>query len=317
VFVTPEATPFLYKTNDDSETGGDDDFAEHEYGLGEFDFRHPGTSWDSDDEDERGDNEIFSPIATKAGQELGSILLAGAAGSPSCELKSAYKLQLSVRVDEKRLALVYDCFEYKGAAIEPSDPLPSNRSMLRFQSAMHIDEPRRGGFGYGYGSSDEEDDEDDDDPSLDEPCEPTRALDDDGRVGLHLQGHIGDFMASRVLRLRLPLSSVCGLRLHAPGVAVDGLADEEARACLVLELHVPPEENAFAARKVTHRRSRTGPRLSKKRCHALRVVCSLRVVPGRLTAPRRQGVCDSRRLDPPRRCKRRDETLHFGRRSRN
>ena len=106
VYVKPAATPFLYKTGDGN--GEADDFNEHEDGCGEYDFRHPGTSWDSDDECERGSNEIFSPIATKAGQDLGSILFAGPAGDPSCELKAAYKLQLCVRVDEKRLALVYD-----------------------------------------------------------------------------------------------------------------------------------------------------------------------------------------------------------------
>ena len=85
----------------------DEDFAEHEYGYGEYDFRHPGTSWESDDEEERGDNEIFSPISTRAGQELGSILLVGKGGTPAVELKAAYDMQLSVRVDEKRLALCY------------------------------------------------------------------------------------------------------------------------------------------------------------------------------------------------------------------
>ena len=253
VYVTPDATHFLYNTNDEDEP---DDFAEHEHGFGEYDFRHPGTNWESDDEEERGDNEIFSAIATKAGQDLGSILFAGEAGEPTCELKPAYKLQLSVRIDEKRQALVYDCFEYKGAALTPSDPLPSNRSMLRFQAAMHLSEPRGGRFGYGYGSDDDDDDDDDedgDDPSLDEPCEPSRALDEAGRVGLHLQGHIGDFMSSRLLRFRVPLASVSGVRLHSPGVAVDGLADEDARAILVLELHTPPEANAFAARKLGSR----------------------------------------------------------------
>ena len=247
VYVKPEATPFLYKTNEEEAEA--DDFAEHEYGFGEYDFRHPGTHWESDDEEERGDNDVFSPIATKAGQELGSILLAGAAGTPSCELKSAYKLQLSVRVDEKRLALLYDCFEHKAEAIEPSDPLPTNRSMMRFDKAFHMNGPRRSGWG-GYGSSEDEDEDEDNDPSLDEPCEPTRALDEAGRIGCHLRGHAGDFMASRVLRLRVPLASVCGARLHIPGVAVDGLPDDKARALLVLELDMPLDANAFAARKI-------------------------------------------------------------------
>eukprot|EP00966_Prymnesium_polylepis_P325519 7381497-Prymnesium_polylepis.3 len=68
-------------------------------------------------------------------------------------------------------------------------------------------------------------------------------------IAIHLQGHTGDFYCSRVLRLRLPLASVCGARLHAPGVML--LPAEEARALLVLELDSPPPERAFAARKVS------------------------------------------------------------------
>ena len=47
VYVKPEATPFLYKTHDGDESDDGDDFAEHEYGFGEYDYRHPGTNWDS------------------------------------------------------------------------------------------------------------------------------------------------------------------------------------------------------------------------------------------------------------------------------
>ena len=98
VYVKPAATPFLYKP---LKVGTKTSRSALCRGPR---FRIE-THWESDDEEERGDNEIFSPISTKAGQELGSILLV-APGTPSCELKSAYKLQLSVRVDEKRLALV-------------------------------------------------------------------------------------------------------------------------------------------------------------------------------------------------------------------
>ena len=83
--VKPATVPYKYKTGRDSEGEEDEDaaedFAEHEYEYGEYDFRHPGTSWESDDEEERGDNEIFSPISTRAGQELGSILLVGKGGT--------------------------------------------------------------------------------------------------------------------------------------------------------------------------------------------------------------------------------------------
>ena len=223
VYVEPKSSPFLYQSGEnggEDEEGGGDDFAEHECGFGEYDFRHPGTRWESDDEDERGDNEIFSPIATKAGQDLGSILFAGASGAPSCELKAAYRLQLSVRLDEKREALIYDCFEYKGAATAPSDPLPTNRSMRRFQRAMHLGEPRRGSR---FGDSSEGESEDEEDPALDEPCEPVRPPEGEaGRVAFHLQGHAGDFLSSRVLRLRVPLASVCGAQRAIAGGSGSG-----------------------------------------------------------------------------------------------
>ena len=48
-------------------------------------------------------------------------------------------MQLSVRVDEKRLALCYDVFEHKGASIDPIEgPLPSCRSYRRFEEATEL-----------------------------------------------------------------------------------------------------------------------------------------------------------------------------------
>ena len=95
-----------------------------------------------------------------------------------------------MRLDEKREALIYDCFEYKGEATAPSDPLPTNRSMRRFQRAMHLGEPRRGSR---FGDSSEGESEDEEDPALDEPCEPVRPPEGEaGRVAFHLQGHAGD-----------------------------------------------------------------------------------------------------------------------------
>ena len=94
-------------------------------------------------------------------------------------------------------------------------------------------EPRR--MSYGFDGSEDEDDPDDDDPALDQPVESVGPLDERGRIGFHLRGHVGDFCASRLLRFRVPLASICGARLLA-----DGLPD--GRALLVLELAAPPEE---------------------------------------------------------------------------
>jgi hypothetical protein len=43
-----------------------------------------------------------------------SIIFPGVAVSSSCQLKSAYKLELSVRLDKKWETLIYDYFEHKG-----------------------------------------------------------------------------------------------------------------------------------------------------------------------------------------------------------
>ena len=86
----------------DYEDDSDDEDLKYPWTLlhtGEYDFRHPGTRMKSDDEDS---DDEYSRISTKTGRDLGSIILAGAAGTPSCELKSEYKLQLSVRVEKKR-----------------------------------------------------------------------------------------------------------------------------------------------------------------------------------------------------------------------
>ena len=68
---------YLYRAGDSEEDI--DDFGVGEYGeeMFEYDFRHPGTSYDSDDEDLRGENEIFSLINTKA--ECFALAFAGAA----------------------------------------------------------------------------------------------------------------------------------------------------------------------------------------------------------------------------------------------
>ena len=89
----------------------EEDWGEDEDGFNddvncEYDFRHPGTHWESDDENERGDNDIFSPIATKAGQELGSILFAGPGGTPwqgshKCPGSSAANTQARRTSDRK------------------------------------------------------------------------------------------------------------------------------------------------------------------------------------------------------------------------
>ena len=227
------------------------DFGEHEGGEGEYDYRHPGTRWESDGEDEEEPfNDRFAPINTKVGQDLSSIRLAGPGGAPSCELIPAYKMQITVRTDDARQMLIYDAFEYKGDAIDAEDPkaLPTRRSYNKFHDVVAREPKRRSHFGFGY-SDDEDESDDDDDPTLDEPIEPTREPDARGRIAFLFQGTAGDFFASRCLRMRVPLASVCGARLHSPGLA-DGDVPDTCMAVLVLEFESPPPDDAFAARKI-------------------------------------------------------------------
>ena len=266
VYVKPserESESYMYVVQ-----GGDepeiDDWGASEYGGGEmeeYDFRHPGTSYDSDDEDIRGDNDIFSPINTKAGQKL--YALAFARGSqPDDEvatpkhavLRAAYKLQLSVRVDDKRLALNLDCFEYKPPPADPTTDsgLPTLRRVERFDSCTGMGGRNRGMFGM---DSDASDSDEDDDPSLDEIVQPRDggSFDSDTRISLIYRATVGDFFSGRLLRYRVPLVSVVGARLVVPhdGDEDDGDdADAKVDAALVLELDTPPPADAFAARKV-------------------------------------------------------------------
>ena len=216
--------------------------------MEEFDFRHPGTSYDSDDEELRGDNDVFSPINTKAAQRLYAIAFAagdaqasGAATPTHTVLRAAYKLQLSVRVDDKRRALNFDCFEYKPTVVDPErqDSLPTLRSIERFDACTGMGD---GGRDRGFGM-DSDDSDDDDDPALDEPVRHRDggSFDQPTRMGLLFRGTVGDFLSSRLLRFRVPLASVVGARLVASLEDVEEGDQEEDRvsAALVLELDAP------------------------------------------------------------------------------
>ena len=269
VYVMPsdrKSESYLYVAIGGGEDGEDeiDDWGTIEEGgeMCEYDFRHPGTSYDSDDEEIRGDNEIFSPINTKAAQKLHGLAFAGGqsevaghseAAPNHALLRAAYKLQLSVRVDDKRRALNFDCYEYKPSAVHPSDDsgLPTVRSVERFEKCTGMGGRR--GFGFGM-DSDEDSEEDDDDSALDEVVQPRDggSFGTPERLSLLFQATAGDFFSSRLLRFRVPLASVVGARLVAStvGETDEERDEEEDAAALVLELEAPPEPDAFAARKV-------------------------------------------------------------------
>ena len=217
---------YLYKTGENIVDFGED--------MLEFDFRHPGTSYESDDEDRGCDDEAFSLINTKA--DCAALLFASAAAAePTAMLHSTYKLQMTVRVDDKRLALNFDCFEYKPSAMDPTVDQPTQRSLDRFDSLID-GEPF-------FESDDEDDDEEEElgeDIAYDQPMH-----------ALIFQATAGDFLARRLLRFRVPMSSIVGARLARPqaGWGEDPTCEGERHAVLVLEFSRPPDATAFAARK--------------------------------------------------------------------
>jgi hypothetical protein len=102
--------------------GGIDDFGEG----GEYEYRHPGTTWGE------GDVDDWCPITTKAGQHLLALSFSGAAvggPAPHAVLRSTYPLQLTIRVDDLRQALNFDCFEFSPPSMDLDEPtdLPSVR----------------------------------------------------------------------------------------------------------------------------------------------------------------------------------------------
>ena len=238
-----KSASFHYKDSGDSV----EDFNEG----GEYEHRHPGTSYDSDDEELRNSwNQSYSPITMKAGQHLLALGFAGAGNdshpSPRASvLLSTYALQLTIRVDDKREALNFDCFEYRPSSmdLEDSSNLPTVGSLKLFETC---------GLGayslVGYKRAANRD-------QVAKPLSGRFSMGD--RATLLLQATAGELMAQRLLRFRVRLSSIQGARLVMPKAQTllrmqlgSGKPSTVSLSALVLELSSPPEEDAFAARKV-------------------------------------------------------------------
>jgi hypothetical protein len=124
-----KSASFLYVENG----GAIDDFGED----GEYEYKHPGTTCDDD-------HENFSAITTKAGQHLLALSFAGAAEGGTANnavLRSAYPLQLTIRVDDLRQALNFDAFESLPEAMDLDEPtdLPSIRLITGLASPSKSD----------------------------------------------------------------------------------------------------------------------------------------------------------------------------------
>ena len=198
---------------------------------------------------------IIPNRTTTAAEKLHCIAFVGHKGENVSELKAAYPLQLSVRVDESRKVLIFDCFEFKPNAADIDDPdltkyYPTRRGFERSQQAFlshKID----------VNDDDYEDDDDQsyytDNMEFNEGHTPERETE---RMLLFF-GVAGNFAYSRILRFRFPFNNIVGISLQKSGSSnAKGGSEELIGACLVLEVSRPPPDTAFAVRKIESRWNR-------------------------------------------------------------
>uniref|UniRef100_A0A7S4K968 Uncharacterized protein n=1 Tax=Odontella aurita TaxID=265563 RepID=A0A7S4K968_9STRA len=212
---------------------------------GELSYRHPGTC-----------GPELTPLRTKAAKMMYTIDLVSPGGSKSCALLSSYEMQLSIRVDNEHYSLYYDCFEYKPEAIEmEKESLPALRQMRDFERTVYTKHPMRN---YTFWNVSDIMQLDDSDPQLDEKVHPhKRSIHGQNIETLHFKAMSETFMNSKLWRIKVPLSSVVGIRLEQAGseLGVSGGIKEDQRdlhAVLILELSSPvaAADNAFAVRTV-------------------------------------------------------------------
>lgn len=237
IFVNPRA---LQRVEYEKRNGSKEYFDVDENGerAPELAFRHPGTSWESDEEEERSDNKRFAPVKTAMiGPQLVGLAFARPGEASCTHLFPAFEAQLAVRVDNKRRALLYECCEFKPRALDVNGKLPTWREIDRFDNAVRIMGSSSHGAYYGASAPDDE-------AYLDEPVQPTAGL---PTRALRMQALQGAVLDSRMLRLKVPLDSVVGARLV---VGPRANIHDDSTGVLVLELGQPPASHAFAARKL-------------------------------------------------------------------
>jgi len=158
-----------------------------------------------------------------------------AGGDASCSLRPAYTHQIAIRLDETDKCFYYDCFECKPAPVKAEcDPLPTNRDLKLFKDVISVHEPRRSGGSFDDYSDEEEDER------LDRPVELVNDT-PDNRKRAHQQATIGKFLNSRVMRIKVPLESICGMRLCKAA----GDQDDDGSGVLIIELSKPTDDFAF------------------------------------------------------------------------
>lgn len=149
---------------------------------------------------------IIQNRTTVAAEQLNCITFVGPQGDSVTELKASYPLQLSVRIDESRKCVMFDCFEYKPQfAIDLDDPdlssyYPTNRAWNRWNQTFMTQSIDN--------DDDEYRDDEDDDDYVDgyspdgkmEMQEGSGDIDRDTERIMIFNGMAGNFAYSRCLR---------------------------------------------------------------------------------------------------------------------
>ena len=137
-------------------------------------------------------------------------------------------MQITVRSDDARKAIMYDFIEYKPSL---TTFLLTNRSVGRFQKAFDMG-GHSGRFGF---ESDDDGSDEEDEEFLNKEVEPKNEDDEfdaETKIKLNFQGVAGDFAHSRIFRYRSQIKDIAGIRLQKVD---DAESDELCPAVLILE----------------------------------------------------------------------------------
>ena len=243
---------YSYIINDDDADDNDETTIDFAYNSvkREYADRHPtssnqcGFAVDRKDIDQKVfDTNIHSPINTIASKYLLYVAFAGGDVSNNgvVKMKSSYRHQISLRVEEESCSLNLDCFEYKPTCLDITKggeaPPPTFGEICAYENLT---------LSSGRGSKDETNDI--------ELYAPEESL-----PMFHYEALIGKFLNSRVFRLRIALSNVKGIRLMANPIDNSRPRDprendNDISAVLILETTEPLGEDSFAVRTVRSKR---------------------------------------------------------------
>ncbi len=214
--------------------------------YGELCLRHPGDKPREDGLDDQEEYEDlferFAPLTTKASELVYGIHICGAAGQPRAVLRSAYQMQLQLRVDPARRLLAYDAYEFVPDVMFKDWPGPTERDVREIERDAARD-PFGFGGSYSDSASDSSSEDGDGDDMGDEPLADVPADEHNNWFTRRLWMK---FQKSRVYRLRFSLDTIIGIRLLK--------CVKRCSCLLVLELSAPPPRGSFAVRTVNNRK---------------------------------------------------------------